>query len=811
MQKSQSQSPEKTQVKVAHDTQLVVSTAASHTAKKWKPQQVTWSGFVNSLAQPRVTGETFEEYKKMSRVDQTRIKASAGAFVGGALHQGTRKKGSVKFRQLIALDLDNLDNLDFWDNAVMFNDFAMAMYSTHKHTSEKPRVRLLVPLAEAVQADQYEAIARKLAADYFGGLKGFDPTTFEPERLMFFPTVSTDAEYIFEYEDAPLLDPARILAEYEDWTDVLSWAAHEPLSDKHRAEIAKQENPRGKKGVVGAFCRAYDIHEAIEHHISDKYESTGYNNRYTYVEGTTMGGLVVYSDNGYDDFAYSHHSTDPAATGHVLNAFDLVRVHKFSELDAELEGDHKGNNLSSYQAMLDFALNDAKVKQLMFDEQLSGAQDDFEDELTTEGEEKAAEDANAWAQKLERAKSGEIIQNARNIELIIKNMVLPSVKYNDFKKCISIVAAPIWEPDRVVNKPETWSDMDNTSMYHFFAKTFDIEKRNLIDAAFTDLVKRERFNPILDNISSVKWDGVKRAEALFIDYLGAEDNVYTREVTLKWLQHAIKRLVAPGCAFPVVPVLEGSQGAGKSLLASRLALAPEWFTDAVTDFRDQKKAGELLQGRWIAELSELSAMRYSDIEATKAFISKTHDAYRGAYERYVSEYPRQSVFIATTNEDTYLRDRTGNRRYWPVKCDVSNRTKVVKDSFDYTEAQQVWAEVYEMGVENISFELSSGAQALAEAARSEKMVEDPTRLAVEDYILGLEEKPQFINAEMVAEGAWNVIGRNPSNAEYGIIKNVLESNGYKQAMTVDGKGNPVKARKRLQKGGSYKHYWKLQD
>ncbi len=176
------------------------------------------------------------------------------------------------------------------------------------------------------------------------------------------------------------------------------------------------------------------------------------------------------------------------------------------------------------------------------------------------------------------------------------------------------------------------------------------------------------YHPIREYLTSLpEWDGRVRAETLLIDYLGAEDNAYTRAVTRKTLCGAVARVQQPGIKFDHILVLNGNQGIGKSTLIAKLG--GDWYSDSLslTDMND-KTAAEKLQGYWILEIGELAGMKKADIDKVKAFISRQDDKYRASFGRRVTPRPRQCIFFGTTNsQNGYLRDITGNRRFWTVK------------------------------------------------------------------------------------------------------------------------------------------------
>ena len=190
-------------------------------------------------------------------------------------------------------------------------------------------------------------------------------------------------------------------------------------------------------------------------------------------------------------------------------------------------------------------------------------------------------------------------------------------------------------------------------------------------------------------LQGLVWDGTERLDRLFIDYLGAEDSSYTRAVTRKMFVAAVARCFRPGCKFDQICILSGRQGIGKSLLLSRMGR--EWFNDSITSF-DGKDARENLRGVWIVELGEMTAFSRSESEAAKQFLSQTEDRYRAAYGRRTVQYPRRCVFFGTSNSSDFLRDATGNRRYWPIDCSFERRTRVVHDDLTPAEVDQLWAE-----------------------------------------------------------------------------------------------------------------------
>ena len=207
--------------------------------------------------------------------------------------------------------------------------------------------------------------------------------------------------------------------------------------------------------------------------------------------------------------------------------------------------------------------------------------------------------------------------------------------------------------------------------------------------AVMDLVSRRKsFHPIKDAILEIPWDGVQRVESLFIDYLGADDNTYTRAVARKWMAGAIARVYEPGIKFEMVPIISGKQGLGKSTLFQKLG--GEFFTDTLRSLGNTKDDYQLLIGAWVIELGELSSMSTTETDQIKSFISAKSDKIRLPYAKTPLNYKRTCVFVGTTNTGQFLQDLTGNRRFLPIPTQGKPMLDVFK--LEETTIKQIWAE-----------------------------------------------------------------------------------------------------------------------
>ncbi|WP_303015390.1 virulence-associated E family protein [Holdemania massiliensis] len=644
---------------------LKIATGASRKAKKWKNIEISWNDLCKKLSETYRTRETMAEYAKLKKPNQDEIK-DVGGFVGGWLAQGQRKSDTVLCRTVLTLDVDNALP-SFWDDLTLLNDYACCIYSTHKHKPEAQRVRLIIPLAREVSAEEYEAIARWVAKEL--GIDQFDDTTYQASRLMYWPSTSKDGEFIFNQQDGPFLDPDVVLANYPDWHDVSFWPQSSRVTEIVHKQAKRQGDPLTKEGLIGAFCRTYSIDAAIETFLNDVYLPCNLPGRYTYAGGSTAAGLVLYDDK----FAYSNHGTDPAS-GKLCNAFDLVRIHKFGDLDDDAKVDTPVNKLPSYLAMMDMAAADPEVKLLYMKESIS----DFDDE-----------DDAAWMNGFELDGKQRKKPTRGNIELILRNdKELKHIKgYNTFAYRYEIDGPLPWDEQTGTRR---WEDNDDAGLRSYLEKKYDIDVKSKAEDALSIVMNERRFSSVLEYLEPLEWDGVARIETLLVDYLGAEDSAYTREAMKNTLVGAVARIYRPGCKMDNALVLIGLQGLGKSTFIRKLARREEWYTDSVNRFGD-KDSMSAIQGKWIVELAELAGMAKAEVEAVKAFISSSSDSFRKAYRRNDKDYLRQSILIGSTNNENFIRDATGGRRFWPVKIGIQKRSKDVFKDLDQ-EIDQIWAE-----------------------------------------------------------------------------------------------------------------------
>ena len=333
---------------------------------------------------------------------------------------------------------------------------------------------------------------------------------------------------------------------------------------------------------------------------------------------------------------------------------------------------------------------------------------------------------------------GGLLAMAEFLDIIREDPALSGVQLNDFCGQIEFTKPVPWNKLDPKDLPASGryfiKDADYTYFRCYIEENYGLKIRiNDYPKAFEALAQEQRYHPIKQYLDGLpEWDGVKRVDTLLHDYLGTDDNAYTREVMRKTLCAAYMRIYHAGIKYDTMPVLNGPQGIGKSTLLAKLG--GEWFNDNVSllGIRD-KTAVEGLQQGWIIELSEVDGgIRRSDIEAVKAFISRTDDRYRPAYGRALESHPRQCVFFGTANaESGYLSDPTGNRRFLNIRC----RAGAEKHPWDLTdeEVRQIWAEVRQHVQNGEDLLLSPEAQKTAKREQDMALETDETEGVIVEF------------------------------------------------------------------------------
>lgn len=781
------------QIKLNNDFPIDIATAHSRLSKKWKNKATTWAKLVERCSETKRTTESVSEYAKMSRDEQSGIK-DVGGFVGGYLSGGTRKTANVMWRSIATLDID-YGTLDFWDDFTIGFDFAAMIYSTHKHTKEHPRYRLVFPLSRQVRPDEYEPLCRKIAEKI--GIDRFDDTTYQLARLFYYPSTSRDGDYFFDYQDGKACDVDSFLKEYHDYKDVAAW----PTSSREGELIAhlskKVGDPTEKPGLIGAFCRAYTIQEAIDTFLQDAYEKTAHENRYTYKLGSVAAGLVCYDDK----FAYSNHETDPASK-QLCNAFDLCRIHLFGVQDEDSKITDT-THLPSYLKMQDFVAKDKRVRILLTKERKADAKEDFADMMPED-----REDEDNWMADLDFDKKGSIKSTASNIIAILENdpKLKGHVWHNLFNGFNYVTDGLPW------NREATqWGNADDANLRIFLEENYGVTGKDKIKDAMVAVVTRHKVHPIREYLDSLEWDGVPRLDRLIIDYVGAEDNELNRAMTRKHFTAAVARVYNPGCKYDYCLIIAGAEGIGKSTLFN--VMGGDWFSDSLVTMEGTKGMEQARNG-WVIELPELGGIKRSDVEQVKAYISRQNDMYRPAYGSVMESHPRQCVFCGTTNETYFLKGETGNRRFWVIGVNPELRKHGDPRKAIETDRNQLWAEAVQRFKDGEKLYLSEALEAEARKRQGEfnDNQEDPLPGMIQAYLdmklppdwntwdlnrrrayiknpdpldeVGTETRTKVCAAEFLSE----VLGRDVGSKDYKYearkVNKILDEMGWQKRLTL---------------------------
>lgn len=584
---------------------LAIAYGNNRQAKTWTNKTITFDELKERLKVTIRTPESAEEYAKFNKAKRDTVK-DHGGFVAGALKGGRRKIDTVELRSMVALDGDRIDKA-FLENYEMNAPYTSILYTTHSSTEDHPRVRLVYPLTRDVTPEEFVAVSRYLA-DMLG-IDYFDECSYQPNQLMYWPSTPSNGVYVFKNVEKEWLDPDEILSAHPEWTDPTRLPTSSRESRANTTRTAEVKDPLAKDGTVGLFNRTYfPINRAIEKFLSDVYEPTDNENRYHYIQSSSMAGVEIIEED------------DP----------------------------------------------------------------DFQ-----------------------------------------------NFAFNELANRIQIIGPLPWE------RPEGnsfWRDADTAQLKSIIDIRYLAFSSRNHDVAFTKAADDRHFHPVRDYLNSLpEWDGVKRVEDLFIKYLQAEDTEYVRTVTRKTFAAAVARIYVPGIKFDCVPVLDGDQGIGKSTIVKDL-VSPEYYSEtlSLTDM-DDKSGAEKLQGFWAVEIGELAGMKKADIEKVKAFLSTCDDKYRPSYGRVVESHPRQCIIIATVNgERGYLRDITGNRRFWIIKL----HQKKQKKTWNFTPGfrAQFWAEAKEIWKAGEKLYLEGDLLAEAEKMQQSAMEVDERVGMVEEYL-----------------------------------------------------------------------------
>lgn len=290
--------------------------------------------------------------------------------------------------------------------------------------------------------------------------------------------------------------------------------------------------------------------------------------------------------------------------------------------------------------------------------------------------------------------------------------------YDDFSGKIRVERETSWG-----ETPSEWRDEHDDMLAAWAEAQFGVAIGASVAAEAAQLLAmRNRRDPVVDYLASLKWDGVPRLDTWLIRLAGAQDTLFNRAAGKRTLIAGVARAFNPGCKHDPALVLEGPQGLRKSSLVRALAPNGEWFTDRLDGEVGSKDSMQSLAGRWIVELAEMTGMTRGEVKAIKGFMASGDDKYRPSYGRRTVSHPRRCIFIGTINPEgdgSYLTDITGGRRFWPVKC-VQIDLESAK-----AERDQLWAEAVALFQRGEQWWLTDEEEAEAREVQRDRTVDNP--------------------------------------------------------------------------------------
>jgi len=326
------------------------------------------------------------------------------------------------------------------------------------------------------------------------------------------------------------------------------------------------------------------------------------------------------------------------------------------------------------------------------------------------------------------------VQSRKNCITVLGSdpMLYGKIKYNTLSRKKNVCGALPWNKEE---ERREWTNIDDEYLLYYLETYYFLNTEKKILSALEMTADVNKFNPFIDMLNSVQWDNVNRLENLLPDYMGAIKCDYTTECIKILMLGVISRAFSPGTKFDYSIVLIGPQGIGKSTFFQKLCCSNEWYLENIKSLYNEKEAAEKIQGKLIVEFNEMLGLGNNEI--AKSFLTQLADDYREPYSRRVEKRKRTCVFVATTNKNDFLTDKTGNRRYLPIECCVKpiKKSLFCDDKALKAEFLQVWAEVYEIYKSGkFSLVLPKDVEEYAKNLRDDFEIDDPMVGAIQTWL-----------------------------------------------------------------------------
>lgn len=676
---------------VTDDTVFDIATAPKRNSKIWERGTVTWGGIKEWMLHP---GDTKE----------------AGNYVLGVLAGNRRLKSTIRTRCAVTLDADSPSD-GFEQTLRDLLDCSYIVHTTFSSTPSKPRFRVIIPLSRTVIPQEYSLIVDHLVK--LIGESSFDPGSSQAERYMFKPAAPDPDYFWYEVHEGAALDADEVLDNWEGDLDDIPTP-----SVSHR-----KRDPLSLKGTTGYFNNAYtDLDELVEK-FELPYELVA-PGRYRFVGASGAPGMGEID--GSPNLYFSHHSHDPVY-GQAVSAFDLVRIHRFGDLDEGAPDNTPINRLPSTEAMSAFAAADPRVTRLADKAREKSTHEDFYSVVGDEMAEEMSDIANtidpdAWKDKLEREKkSAQPLDTITNMYLIADND--PMFK-GYYKNDMSMSMEAEWLPWRSMGKDNQLYDADRDVGRAELERKYGLRyAENRWDQMMSYIGMKRSWNPVREYLEGLRWDNVSRIETCLP---GVRSTAYTRMVARKSLVAAVARILDPGVKWDHMLMIYGKQGLGKSHWMERMGKGWQENLEKI----DSNDTLMTMAKSWIMIADEGHAVRKAEFDQLKEFITKRKDTYREPYARSMVTVPRHNVFWGSTNDRRFLRREEGNRRFLVVEA----QDRWDFDSMTDYYVDQVWAEAVHLYNEGESLLLTEVEMLTAEEMREEFTQEDPYFGVIQGYL-----------------------------------------------------------------------------
>lgn len=609
--------------------QLDIATAPKRDSARWAQTTLEWEDLIGWLDSPA-------------------RKKECGNYVLGVLRDGKRSKATLVSRSAITLDADSADP-SLPEMLDLTFPHAAIVHTTYTSAPDDLRLRIIIPVDRPLLPDEYVEAATVLIKRF--GEAQFDPGSVQPERYMFKPAAQRPEWFQSWVIPGEPISAEELLAAFDP--DLSKLESPKPSRTKR--------DPFAIEGIVGAFNRAYSIQEAIDA-FELPYVSVGAD-RWSLVGSRSVAGLNLIADG----LVFSHHVTDPV-WGKTCSAFDLVRIHRYGDLDEGQSEQTPVNRLKSFDAMSEMASTNEKVVRELIGGDFMEELDEIADEVD-------------WRTTLKFDKRGRLIDDIRNWEKIAAHdPAFTKLVFNDMTYTVETTGDLPWRNLDPIGT--VFSAIDQAALCHYVEREYHIRpQRYLMDEVVRVVAQKRIVNPLKDYLNGLVWDGKPRLEECLPGVVPTE---YTRMVARKSLVAAVGRALNPGCKWDHTLVLFGPEGLGKSYWIERMAKG-YWATLGPINNKDTYLT---MLRSWIMVADEGHSLRKADADVQKEFLTRTTDVFRLPYDRDTGVHKRHCVIWSTTNDEIFLRRQEGNRRFLIVHCEEKVDFAALTEEY----VDQLWAE-----------------------------------------------------------------------------------------------------------------------